>query len=211
MESERFSINLDQPLFDQQAVKNLLNFSHEQKAKSIELEKFLEIAKLAVRQELVNCGCSERKLTGIKLECHFPPYEGEEFGEVYTYEWSQSTKGPEAVDDVTEASQQITKGSVTSDTFPTSEEFLSKLTESLDKAITSSLGATVNTVMMARLDNHEASITRVKCDLFEGILYKRQFLLDGTPRDWVRDELGQMIPCPKNRIPVSPRPSRDRE
>ncbi|WP_190433262.1 hypothetical protein [Trichocoleus sp. FACHB-46] len=87
-------IDLEQPLTEQESVKELLNLS-EGKVGRLGLDQLLEIAKVAIKNELVACGSSADELVGLRLEFHCFGESDEGLRETYVLEWGQKNQQKE--------------------------------------------------------------------------------------------------------------------
>ncbi|MBD1839581.1 hypothetical protein [Coleofasciculus sp. FACHB-501] len=132
------SINLDEPLMSQQAVRDFLKLPFEEAVPKIGLHDLLEVAKVVVRNELVSCGCLENELIGCRIECQVSQVDNPKLGEVYLTEWSQLPQEvAENNEETVEAQPEVNLVEQ-----PVSDEFIGKL-------ITRLAEATVNSKLLA--------------------------------------------------------------
>ncbi len=89
-------IDLDKPFAEQQSVKELLKLP-EDKTKKLGFDQLLEIAKVAVRSELVSCGCSENALTGLRLE-YLSQAGADQPEEKYVLEWTKLNQSNSSIE-----------------------------------------------------------------------------------------------------------------
>jgi len=82
------NVSLDSPLLEQQSVRKMLNWVTEGVSESVKLEDLIKIARTVIQSELVDCGCDENELTGLKLSYTVTHPEDESLKKVYLSEWN---------------------------------------------------------------------------------------------------------------------------
>jgi len=133
MKGKPISINLDEPLLSQLAVRKILKLPSTGPLPKIELHSLLELAKVAIRNELAAGGGSEKDLVELQLECQITPPGNDEPEENYSVGWRQSPPAPESSD--TDVVILETPPEVMATENSVSLEFVEKLSERLDEAI----------------------------------------------------------------------------
>lgn len=150
-----FLIDLDQPLVEQELVKNSFNGSSE--FKEIKFEQLLEIAKMVLKHQLD----SDEELRGLRLEFQSSLQAENKPTEAYVLEWSQKPLKKPLLEHLGKTNQSK-EGS------PLSTDFLGRLTERLDEALS-----------QTRNDSH---ITSFKIDLSSNESLSGYLDCKGDPR-----------------------------
>jgi hypothetical protein len=161
-----FSIDLDQPLIEQELVKSSLNLSSD--FKGIKFEQLLEIAKMALRNHLE----SEDELRGLRLEFQSSFQVQNELRETYVIEWSQKPLTLHS-----EETKQNKK------TFPLSTEFLGRLTQRLDEALSQAQNDSHIASFKVDFNSSESAIGYLDCKgdsrcKKNGLDYKGRYIND---------------------------------
>lgn len=91
------NISLDQPLLEQESVREILNLPTEDVNPKVSLEDILKIARSAIQFELVNCERASTELLGLRVYC--TSHGSSDYGEALSIEWGQLMEELENIGD----------------------------------------------------------------------------------------------------------------
>jgi len=94
------NISLDQPLLEQESVREILNLLTEEVNPRVNLEDVLKVARTIIRAELVACNCAPNELLSLRINHVVSSIESQ--NEVTSIEWRQLI---EKVDDTESTSE----------------------------------------------------------------------------------------------------------
>ena len=80
-------ISLDQPLLEQESVREMLNLLTEEVNPKVNLEDILKVARSVIQDELVRCERAQTELLGLRVNC--TSHRGSDYGEALSIEWGQ--------------------------------------------------------------------------------------------------------------------------
>jgi hypothetical protein len=178
MKGKPISINLDEPLLSQPAVRKILKLPSTGPLPKIGLHSLLEVAKLAIRNELAAGGGSEKDLVELQLECQVAPPGSDEPEENYSVRWRKSRPAPELSN--TDVVILETPPEVMATENSVSLEFVEQLSERLDEAIMQ-----LNPVAA---EEESEIITSIQTNFRTGVQVGIEYRCDPT----CRDELGRI-------------------
>lgn len=170
------NISLDQPLLEQESVREMLNLLTEEVNPRVNLEDLLKIAQTIICFELVECGCNENELTGLRLHYTVINPKDENLQKTYSIEWRLPQV---ATDDSLPNSEPET--SINSKP-PIEDKFFSRLSERIEEArMNSGAGSTSRSTLSSTFRN-ASTHTEYKCEqgrCWEGEThFKVEYLLD---------------------------------
>ncbi|MEG4988500.1 hypothetical protein QUB08_22350 [Microcoleus sp. BR0-C5] len=168
MESKSISISLDEPLLTQAAVKEMLNLSSEAPLSKVKASDLLEVAKSAIRNQLVSCQCSENELIGLRLEYQVSKEATQKLREIYlvSVEWkaySQNKNVAEPTEKFSEEHDLV--------------KYIDRLHSRVEEAVTAIEGHTSSSSLRSEFNSYSSIGYRCECDgdarcLIEGEQYK---------------------------------------
>ena len=144
-----YTVNLDEPLLGQQAVRELLNLSPEQTSLKVSTEDLIKIAVRLIKTELTNCNCDEDELLGLRVEYTMPhPIDGQKLGETYALEWKslshlEVSQIENAETELHEELPEAESNQVPSLNLPISSEFLARTAQRLSEMLVTAWGENV--------------------------------------------------------------------
>lgn len=140
LEEPNASIDFNQPLAKQAAIKELLNIPVELQIESLQLEHLLEIAKFLICNELHCCGYSENALAELQLKFFSPLESDQQIGEIYQFGWVNASHTQPEIQ--SQELPQLLEASASSENTPSvSTDFLGQLENTLNRESVNSNGS----------------------------------------------------------------------
>jgi hypothetical protein len=82
------NISLDQPLLEQQSVREMLNLRPEEVNPKVSSEDLLKIARTVIQDELIRCECDEKELLGLRIEYKTSKNSDSQTQEEFSTSWN---------------------------------------------------------------------------------------------------------------------------
>jgi hypothetical protein len=135
------NISLDQPLLEQQSVREMLNLPNEDVNLQVSLENWIKIAVKLIKAELLDCSFDEDELLSFRLAYATPHPTKPDVKDIYELEWktfqSRDIQERTVKNDI-ELNQDMAEDKPVEEfsrILPVSPDFLRRLSQRLDEGI----------------------------------------------------------------------------